>query len=365
MKERRVIISGGGTGGHLYPALAVGRRLREADPDLRLTFVGSRRAVEMSIMDAQGVDFVPLRIEGLKSRGLRSLRGLALLPFAFLRSFALLVRLRPRLVVGVGGYSSGPIVLLASWLRIPTLILEQNVRPGYTNRLLVRRAKKAVAAFEATLPALRGKGVWLGNPVREEFYGMPAKAAEPALSVLVSGGSQGSRFLNRAMTAALPFFREKRDLFAIVHQTGKEDLEWVEKAYRDSGFAAATVGPYFPDMAGRFRRADLVVSRAGATTCAELIASGRPSLLVPFAAASENHQELNARELEKAGGAEVHPEKDLTPDLLAARLLYYLGHRDALARMAAGLFPLRTDRAADAIAGLCFRLMDAKGPGER
>ncbi len=177
MKERRVVISGGGTGGHLYPALAVGRKLREADPALRLTFVGSRRAVERSIMDEQGVDFVPLRIEGLKGRGLRSLRGLALLPFAFLKSFALLVRLRPRLVIGVGGYSSGPIVLLASWLRVPTLILEQNVRPGYTNRLLVRRAKKAVAAFEATLPAFRGKGVWLGNPVREEFYGMPAKAA--------------------------------------------------------------------------------------------------------------------------------------------------------------------------------------------
>jgi UDP-N-acetylglucosamine--N-acetylmuramyl-(pentapeptide) pyrophosphoryl-undecaprenol N-acetylglucosamine transferase len=343
----------------------VGRKLREADPSLRLTFIGSRRAVERRIMDEQGVDFVPLRIEGIKNRGLRSIRGLALLPLSFLKPFALLIRLRPHLVIGVGGYSSGPVVLLASWLRVPTLILEQNVRPGYTNRLLVRRAKKAVAAFEATLPALRGKGVWLGNPVREEFYGMPAKVAEPALSVLVSGGSQGSRFLNRTMTAALPLLREKRDLLEIVHQTGKDDIEWVEKAYRDSGFAGATVGPYFPDMAGRFRRADLVVSRAGATTCAELIASGRPSLLVPFAAASENHQEFNARELEKAGGAEVRLERDLTPELLAARLLYYLGHRDALARMPAGLAPLRTDGAADAIAGLCFRLMEGKGPGER
>ncbi len=360
MKERRVVISGGGTGGHLYPALAVGRRLREADPALRLTFVGSRRAVEMSIMEEQGVDFVPLRIEGLKGRGLRSLRGMALLPFAFLRSLGLLVRLRPRLVVGVGGYSSGPIVLLASGLRIPTLILEQNVQPGYTNRLLVRRAKKAVAAFEATLPAFRGKGVWLGNPVREEFYGMPARAAGPALSVLVSGGSQGSRFLNRTMTAALPLLREKQDLFEFVHQTGKDDIAWVEKAYGDSGFARATIAPYFPDMAARFRRADLVVSRAGATTCAELIASGRPSLLVPFAAASENHQELNARELEKAGGAEVLLEKDLTPELLAARLLFHLGNRKALAGMAAGLVPLRTDGAADAIARLCFRLMEGE-----
>ena len=360
MKERRVVISGGGTGGHLYPALAVGRRLRETDPALRLTFVGSRRAVEMSIMDAQGVEFVPLRIEGLKGRGIKSLRGLALLPFAFLRSFALLVRLRPRLVIGVGGYSSGPVVLLASWLRIPTLILEQNVRPGYTNRLLIRRAKRAVAAFEATLPAFRGKGVWLGNPVREEFYGMPAKPAAPVLSVLVSGGSQGSRFLNRTMTAALPLLEGKRDVLEFVHQTGKDDCAWVEKAYRDSGFASATIAPYLTDMADRFRRADLVVSRAGATTCAELIASGRPSLLVPFAAASENHQELNARELERAGGAEVLLEKDLTPALLADRLLFHLGRRDALARMAAGLASLRTGGAADAIAKLCFGLMEGK-----
>jgi UDP-N-acetylglucosamine--N-acetylmuramyl-(pentapeptide) pyrophosphoryl-undecaprenol N-acetylglucosamine transferase len=360
MSERRVVISGGGTGGHLYPALTVGRKLREADPMLRLTFVGSRRPVEMRIMDEQGVDFIPLRIEGLKSRGLKSLRGLAFLPFSFPKSFALLVRLRPRLVVGVGGYSSGPVVLLASWLRIPTLILEQNVRPGYTNRLLVRRAKKAVAAFEATLPAFKSKGVWLGNPVREEFYGMPAKAAGPALSVLVSGGSQGSGFLNRTMTAALPLLREKEDLLEIVHQTGNGDIAWVEKAYGDSGFAAATVAPYFPDMAARFRRADLVVSRAGATTCAELIASSRPSLLVPFAAASENHQEFNARELEKAGGAEVVLEKDLTPTVLAARILFYFGHRDLLARMAAGLASLRTDGAADAITKLCFRLMEGE-----
>jgi UDP-N-acetylglucosamine--N-acetylmuramyl-(pentapeptide) pyrophosphoryl-undecaprenol N-acetylglucosamine transferase len=357
MSERRVVISGGGTGGHLYPALAVGRKLREADPSLQLTFVGSRRAVEKSIMDEQGVDFVPLRIEGLKGRGLRSLRGLAFLPFAFLKSFGLLVRLRPRLVVGVGGYSSGPVVLLASWLGVPTVILEQNVRPGYTNRLLIRRVKKAVAAFEATLPSFLGKGVWLGNPVREEFYGMPAKAAGPALSILVSGGSQGSRFLNRTMTAALPFLRKKNDRLEIVHQTGKNNITWVEKAYGDSDFAGATVAPYFPDMAARFRRADLVVSRAGATTCAELIASGRPSLLVPFAAASENHQELNARELEQAGGAEVILQKDLTPEVLAARVFHYLERRDSLFRMAVGLAPLRTDGAAEGIAKLCFRLM--------
>ncbi|MDH4198529.1 MAG: glycosyltransferase, partial [Candidatus Aminicenantes bacterium] len=165
MKGPRVIISGGGTGGHLFPALVLGRKLREGDPRIELVYVGSGRDVERRIMAEHGVPTIALKIEGLKGRGFRSLGALALLPLAFLKSLAVLVRLRPRLVVGVGGFSSGPIVLLAAWFRVPTVILEQNVRPGFTNRLLVRWVRVAVAAFETTLPALRGKGIRLGNPV--------------------------------------------------------------------------------------------------------------------------------------------------------------------------------------------------------
>ncbi len=317
MRPRRVIISGGGTGGHLFPALVLGKKLVERDPALRLTFVGSGREAERAIMARHGVSFVPMKIEGLKGRGLRSARGLLLLPGAFLRSFALLVRLRPRLVVGVGGYSSGPIVLLASILRIPTLVLEQNARPGFTNRVLMRWVRKAVAAFDASLPEFRGKAVALGNPVREEFYEIPPRPREPRLALLVFGGSQGSRFLNRIVTEALPLLADRKDSLAFIHQTGPADFETVAEAYRTSGFGTAEVAPYFPQMADCFRRSDLVLCRAGATTCAELIAARRPSILVPFAGASENHQEGNAREMEKAGGAEVILEKDLTPEILA------------------------------------------------
>jgi UDP-N-acetylglucosamine--N-acetylmuramyl-(pentapeptide) pyrophosphoryl-undecaprenol N-acetylglucosamine transferase len=360
MKPRHVIISGGGTGGHLYPALAVGRKLREKDPSLALTYVGGHREIERKIMAEQDVDFIPMRIEGLKGRGLKSVRALFLLPVSFLRALALLVKIRPALVIGVGGYSSGPVVLPAAWMGTPTLILEQNVRPGFTNRMLARWVDKAVVAFESSLPRFRGKGVRLGNPVREEFYAMPRRARGDKLTVLVFGGSQGSRFLNRAVAEALPLLREKRDRLAIIHQTGKDDREWVDKAYRESGFGDATVAPYFPEMAACFQRSDLIVSRAGATTCAELIASRKPSLLIPFAGASENHQEPNARELERAGGAEVILEKDLTPEVLARKVLDILAHPEVLDRMADGLAGLRTAGAADGIVELCFRLMEGK-----
>ena len=360
MKPRRVVISGGGTGGHLYPALAVGRKLREKDPSLELVYFGSHKDIEKKIMAEQDVNFISMRIEGLKGRGLKGVGALLLLPAAFLQVLFLLARIRPSLVIGVGGYSSGPVVLSAALMGMPTLILEQNVRPGFTNRMLARWVDKAVVAFESSLPCFKGKGVRLGNPVREEFYAMPKKVRQNKLTMLVFGGSQGSHFLNRSVAGALPLLRGKKDSLVLVHQTGKQDREWVEKAYRESGFDDATIAPYFSEMASCFQKSDLIISRAGATTCAELIASGKPSLLIPFAEASENHQELNARELERAGGAEVALEKDLTPEVLARKVLDILAHPEVLDRMADGLEGLRTPGAANGIAELCFQLMERK-----
>ena len=260
MKTLSVVISGGGTGGHLYPALVVGRRLLSMAPGLGLTYVGTRRDVEQKIMAEHGVKFIPMRIEGLKGRGLKSLRALIILPLAFVHSLAILVRTRPGLVIGVGGYSSGPIVLLASWFRVPTVILEQNARPGFTNRLLARWVDRAVVAFPSTLPAFKGKGVLLGNPVREDFYAVPAKKRTGALDVLVFGGSQGSRFLNDRITAALPLLAAAKGRLRMAHQTGTNDLERVRAAYRANGFDGAEVAAYFPGMAAYFGRADLIVS---------------------------------------------------------------------------------------------------------
>jgi len=359
MRPRSVVISGGGTGGHLFPSLAVGEKLRAREPSLRLTYIGSHRAIEKSLMERQGVEFIPMRIEGLKGRGLKSLRTAAMLPSAFARSLVLLLRLRPGLVIGVGGYSSGPVVLAAALLGLPTLILEQNLTPGFTNRLLTRWADRAVVAFENSLPYFRGKGVWLGNPVREEFTAIRSKPRTPELDLLVFGGSQGARVLNRTMTAALPLLAPVKASLRITHQTGAADVATVRAAYADSAFAEAEVADFFHDMAARFERADLIVGRAGATTIAELIVARRAAILVPFAAAADDHQAKNAGELARVGAAEVILEKDLSPEHLAGRIGFYIEHRDKLAEMAARLAVLRTERPADRIADLCFELMGA------
>jgi len=360
MRAKRVIISGGGTGGHVYPALAVGKKLQEKDPGLRLTFIGSHRSVEKKIMDRYSAHFIQLNIEGLKGRGLRSLKTLALLPFAFLKSLTILVRLRPDLVIGVGGYSSGPVVLAAALMRIPTLILEQNLHPGYTNRLLICWARKAVVAFEDSLPDFKGKGVFLGNPVRDEFYGLRPKPRTRELTLLIFGGSQGSHVLNQVMTAALPLLKAAKDSLRILHQTGKADFAWVKASYIRHGFEEAVISPYFFDMAGCFEKTDLVISRAGATTIAELIASQKASILIPFALASENHQAKNAGELERIKGAEVILEKDLSPAPLAEKIIFYLKHKEKITEMEKSLAALKTDRPAERIAHLCFELMEAR-----
>lgn len=357
MRQPRVIISGGGTGGHLYPALVVGRKLLALAPEIALTYVGTRREVEGRIMAAHGVRFIPMRIEGLKGRGLKSLRGLVVLPLAFIHSLWILMRTRPSLVIGVGGYSSGPLVLLASWLRIPTVILEQNARPGFTNRLLVRWARRAVAAFASTLPALKGKGVVLGNPVREEFYEIPAKKRGPALEVLVFGGSQGSHFLNTRIVEALPLLAAAGNRLRLTHQTGTSDLAAVAEAYRANGFAGAEVAAYFPDMPARFGRADLVVCRAGATTLAELIAARKASILVPFAGAAEDHQSGNARELEAVGGAVVVPEARASARELAERILGFLARPEEIEAMERAVAALQVEDPAGRIAALCLSLM--------
>lgn len=356
--EREVIFSGGGTGGHLFPALAVGERLLEKDPELRITFIGSGRALEKSLMNHYRADFIPLKIEGLKRRGWKALRALFLLPAAFLKSFRILRRLRPALVIGAGGYSSGPVVLLAAWMGIPTLLMEQNRRPGFTNRLLLRWVKIAAAAFESTLPELKGKGVHTGNPVREEFNRVPAGVRESRMRLLVFGGSQGSRFLNDVITRALPELKDIRERLVIYHQTGENDLAEVKRRYVENGFSDAVVEAFFYDMADRFRDSDLIISRAGATTIAELAAAGRAALLIPFAGAADDHQTLNAREQVSTGGADLLTEKEFTPAAFKSKILAFLQEPNRISHMESQLRGLRKPNASEAIAELCLRLME-------
>ncbi|HRD01671.1 MAG TPA: undecaprenyldiphospho-muramoylpentapeptide beta-N-acetylglucosaminyltransferase [Candidatus Saccharicenans sp.] len=357
MRKTTVLISGGGTGGHLYPAVVLGQKLKEFKPEVELIYIGSQRAVEKKIMAEQSLTYLTLPVEGLKGRGWKKLRGFVLLPLAMVKSLAIILKYKPALVIGVGGFSSGPVVLLASCLKKPTLILEQNALPGFTNRLLSRFADQAVVSFPSSLQYFKGKGVLLGNPVRPEFYKIPRKQAEEALTLLIFGGSQGSKFLNDRIIDSLPYLIDLKNSLIIYHQTGERDFDRVKEAYEQAGFERVTVSPYFSPMPEYLAAADLVLCRAGATTCAELIAAARPAILVPFAAAADNHQEWNARELEQAGGAEVVLEKDFSPKFLSDRLKFYMNNYDVLIQMGDNLQKLRQEDSAARLASLALDMI--------
>jgi UDP-N-acetylglucosamine--N-acetylmuramyl-(pentapeptide) pyrophosphoryl-undecaprenol N-acetylglucosamine transferase len=358
MNQKRLIFSGGGTAGHLYPGLVVSEKLKEKNPDIQITFVGGSRRLEKNIMDHHGVHFIPLKIEGLKGKGIKIFKSLLILPFAFMKSLFLLIRIKPHLVIGLGGYSSGPIVLLASLMRTPTLILEQNVFPGFTNRTLVPRIQKAVVAFEGSLPHFKGKGVFLGNPARSEFYSLHPKKRNSKLSLLIFGGSQGSHFLNTNITSTLPLLKDKKNELYIYHQTGSDDLEYVRQAYSKNGFFDVEVAPYFYDMPKYFQKSDLIISRAGATTLAELIASHKAALLIPFAKATDNHQVQNALELKKIGGAEIILESEFTPEYFSKTIISFMDNKDNLDRMEKNLVSLKNENSAENISKLCWDLME-------
>ena len=360
MREKKVIICGGGTGGHLFPALALGRKLKEKNPNIKITFVGGSRKLEKELMQYYEADFIPLKIEGLKGMGLKIIKALFILPFSFLKSFSILKRLKPHLVIGAGGYSSGPIVMLAAWLKIPTLIMEQNRHPGFTNRTLLRWANTAAVAFENSLKEFKGKGIYTGNPVRDEFYNLKAKPRNSKLSILIFGGSQGSHFLNQGIINMLSYLMKDKHNLVISHQTGEKDYEWVKNSYAACGLKNVTVAPFFHNMAEYYQKSDLIICRAGATTLSELIAAQKASLLVPFAAAADNHQTFNARELENIKGAEIILEEEFSPGSLAGKIRSFIFNKEKINLMEKNLSQLKIENSAERISDLCFELMENK-----
>jgi UDP-N-acetylglucosamine--N-acetylmuramyl-(pentapeptide) pyrophosphoryl-undecaprenol N-acetylglucosamine transferase len=334
----RVVVAGGGTGGHLYPGIAVAREWLRRRSDTRITFVGTARGLEARIVPREGFELDTIRSAGLKGQTVGALiRGLALLPVSVLDAWRVLRTRAPHLVIGVGGYSSGPVVLLASWRGVPTMLLEQNAVPGWTNRLLARTVRAAAVSFEQTLPYFQGRGFVSGNPVRAEFLGVsqrPPASVSPRL--LVFGGSQGARVINEAMVEAAPYLARAGEQASIVHQTGQRDFEKVSEAYRRAGLEAR-VERYLDDMPREMEAAHLLVCRAGATTIAEITAAGRPAVLIPFARATDEHQLRNARTLEQEGAAEVIEEAALSGAAIASRITALIAderRRESMARAA-------------------------------
>src|SRR5437667_2154849 len=289
-----ILIAAGGTGGHLFPGIAVADELRRRDPATRVVCVGTPRGLESRIVPRAGYALELLPILPLKGVGIvRTLQGLLALPRALLRAAALVRREKPKAVLGVGGYAGGPLVLVAALMGVRTVILEPNAKPGFTNKVLRPFAGHAACAYEEARRAFGSKGVLTGNPVRGGFASLPSKKHEPPFTLLAFGGSQGSRILNRSLRDALPDLPPGPRL-RIVHQTGEAMRDEVRAAYAAAGREAEVLA-FLDDMEARFGQADLVLSRSGATTCAELTAAGKAAVLVPFAAAADDHQRTNAR----------------------------------------------------------------------
>jgi UDP-N-acetylglucosamine--N-acetylmuramyl-(pentapeptide) pyrophosphoryl-undecaprenol N-acetylglucosamine transferase len=331
----RIVIAGGGTGGHLYPGIAVAREILRRRPDAVITFAGTERGLEARVVPKEGFTLDTLRSAGLKGMSPAAvLRGVALLPLSGIDALRILSRRAPGLVIGVGGYSSGPVVAAAAFRRIPTLLLEQNAVPGFTNRALARVVTAAAVAFEPTLGYFGRRGFVAGNPVRSEFfndreYGGPA--APPR--ILIFGGSQGAHAINLAMVEAASNVAAIDGGVAITHQTGERDLELVRDGYRRAGIDAR-VERFLFEMDREVNTADLVVCRAGATTIAELTAAGRASILVPLPTAADDHQRKNAEVMRDSGASELIEQKDLTGVVLADRVVHLLSNPGRLRTMA-------------------------------
>ena len=319
----RVLIAAGGTGGHIYPGIAVAQEIMRRDATSKVHFVGTARGLETRLVPQAGFELSLIESAGLKNVSLGArVKGLVILPRSFVSTRRLLRTFQPDVVVGAGGYVSGPVVLTAALTNRPTMVMESNALPGWTNRMLARFVDRAAVSFEQALPYFRGKARVTGNPVRREFFEIPAKRREPGkFALLVFGGSQGARAINEAMVAALPKLKDVPTELRIKHQTGPADFEKVKAAYAAAGWdERVDVRSYIDNMMSDFADADLVLCRAGATTTAELIAAGKASIMVPFPHAADDHQRKNAEALQTAGAARMILQHELSGDRLATEI---------------------------------------------
>jgi UDP-N-acetylglucosamine--N-acetylmuramyl-(pentapeptide) pyrophosphoryl-undecaprenol N-acetylglucosamine transferase len=330
---KRLILTTGGTGGHIFPALAVAQSVRAMAPDCEILFVGGERGPEGDWARAAGVPFLALPAQGVLGRGLKSVGTAWWLGRSLFRAWKLLREFRPDVVLGLGGYAGFSTPLAASLMGIPSAIHEQNSVPGVTNRVLARRVDRIMVSFADTEgPAFTGdKVVVTGNPVRAEIRSLRDERSMPGRNILIVGGSQGASALNGFVLRDLD--RLKSLGLGIWHQTGKDEYAAIRDVYA-AKYPEARVEPFISDMHEAYRFADLVICRAGATTIAELMVAGKPSILVPFPYATHDHQLKNARSLEKGGAALVFQQRQLDELNLAAAVADLFQMPENLARMA-------------------------------
>lgn len=351
-----VIIAGGGTGGHIYPGIAIAQEFKRRNPSCEIVFVGTARGLETKIVPREGFKLELIEIAALKGVSVtKRIKSLLMLPKSFLVVRSLIRKYKPDVVIGVGGYASGPMLLIASLMGVPTMVAEQNALPGFTNRVLARFVKAAAVSFAEAKSFFRGKAEITGNPVRAEFFNVPARTPGNVTNLLITGGSQGARAVNEALVAALPLLEAHKDKLAIVHQTGELDFEKVKAAYAQSSLHAE-VKPFIEKIVDEFAKADLVISRAGATTVAELAAAGRPAVMVPLPWAADDHQRKNAEAVERAGAGRMILQAELSGERLANELLALISDREKLAAMSTASKTLAHPDAATRVVNIAERI---------
>jgi len=330
-KNMRILIAGGGTGGHVIPALAIARELKSRY-GAEVLFVGTARGIENRLVPQAGFGLMRVKVGALKNVGLLTrLRTLIDLPLAIWESRKIIKVFSPDVVVGVGGYASGPAMAAALLRRLPTLAFEPNVVPGFANKIVGRWVSSAAVHFEESKKFFRNAQV-VGVPVRREFFSVPPATDGRLPTLLVFGGSQGAHAINQAVTGAMPEVLRQIPALRIIHQTGERDYNDVRAAYERAG-VAAEVSPFIDDMPRAFAQADLLVCRSGASTVAEITAAGKPAIFVPFPQAADDHQRRNAEAIVQGGAAVLVPQDELTPQGLAKTVVELLDERGRLQQM--------------------------------
>jgi UDP-N-acetylglucosamine--N-acetylmuramyl-(pentapeptide) pyrophosphoryl-undecaprenol N-acetylglucosamine transferase len=362
----RIVIAGGGTGGHLFPGIAIAQEFAARNSATQIIFISTGNPLERSVLSRTEFELQSITATGIKGRGIwNQMKSVLKIPKGILESRQILKGFSPDLAIGLGSYSAGPVIISAWLRRTPIAIHEQNILPGITNRILARFAGRIYISFKNTRFNRNVNRVhWTGNPVRRELLEYSdhkaaqksGDAANDLFTVLIIGGSQGAHRINLAVIEALEHLNDQEHL-NFVHQTGEADEQQVKAAYRRNDFKC-TVQSFFNNMAELYSQADLLICRAGATTVAEIAALGKAVIFIPFPYAADNHQVLNADSLSNEGAAETIIEKDLNGKILSERIAYYAAHRPALDEMAAKAKQFGNPAAAKNIVDDCYRLVE-------
>ena len=355
----KIIIAAGGTGGHLFPGIALAEEFITKNETNRVLFIGTKRGMEKSILSREGFNFEAIEASGLKGKNpFNLLKSLILIPQSIFQSIMIIKRFNPDLVIGLGGYVSGPVVLAAYLMSIKTAIHEQNTLPGLANRILGKIVHLIFVSFEYTLSRFpKGKTKMVGNPIRKQcLKGIVPSSSQPPFTLLVVGGSLGSHQINSAMIDALNYLLPIRDKIKIIHQTGESDLGSVKESYQSKGFPAEVVN-FIDQIASAYQQANLIICRAGATTLAELMVHHRASILIPFPLAADHHQHLNAKALVSQRAAQMIDPDQLTGKRLAELVLQLYHHPEQLSQMESNAGKMGRPRATQEIVDYCYKLI--------